>query len=81
MTVEMYSTLFPRMNASPYLFLSCPLTYSCETRRGMDRRIDDVDLGLAGCPEMGGGRWEGRRGRVDAGVEGREMAVELERGA
>ena len=26
---EMYKTLFPLMNASPYLFLSCPLTYSC----------------------------------------------------
>lgn len=25
----MYKTLFPLMNASPYLFLSCPLTYSC----------------------------------------------------
>jgi|MDSY01.2.fsa_nt_gb hypothetical protein len=27
-TVEMYKTLFPRINASPYLFLSCPFTYS-----------------------------------------------------
>ena len=30
--VLMYSTLFPRMNASPYLFFSCPLTYSCGVR-------------------------------------------------
>jgi len=27
-TVLMYSTLLPRMKASPYLFFSCPLTYS-----------------------------------------------------
>jgi hypothetical protein len=29
LTVLMYSTLLPRMNASPYLFFSCPFTYSC----------------------------------------------------
>eukprot|EP00955_Chlamydomonas_euryale_P059079 357277-Chlamydomonas_euryale.AAC.10 len=26
-----HAPLFPRMNASPYLFFSCPLTYSCAT--------------------------------------------------
>lgn len=28
-TALMYNTLFPRTNASPYLFFNWPLTYSC----------------------------------------------------
>lgn len=33
--VEMYSTLLPRMNASPYLFFSCPFAYSSVWSRAM----------------------------------------------
>lgn len=33
--VEMYKTLFPRMKASPYLFLSCPFWYSSVWSRAM----------------------------------------------
>ena len=36
-TALMYNTLFPRTNASPYLFFNWPLTYSC--RFATSRRV------------------------------------------
>lgn len=39
LSVEMYSTLLPRMKASPYLFFSWPLTYSCGEERGKGRVV------------------------------------------
>ena len=37
--VEMYKTLLPRMNASPYLFFSCPFTYSFKSQIKIEEKL------------------------------------------